>query len=100
MGPLVFLIAQASAAHAAAASPPDIEIRAEATVRSLEVRSRGSASLTLTAEPGEAPPVEVERSAPAGPSSYRNLTIRVRGIARLAAPRPIAAIDTTTGETE
>ena len=95
----LILVAQA-AAPIAAAAPPDVELRARAEIRSLEIRSQRPARLTLHAEPGLTPPVAVERSAPAGKAKYRNLTIAIRGIAHLAAPKPIAAIDITTGESK
>ena len=90
------LILVAQAAAPAVASPPDIEIRARADIRSVEIRSQGRAQLALHAEPGEAPPVEVDRSAPPGSRKYRNLRIDLHGFARLTPPEPIAAIDTTT----
>src|SRR5690349_10523457 len=63
----LILVAQAAAVPAAEiAPPPDIEIRAHADIRSLKIRSEGTAHLDLHAEPGGAPPVLVERSAPAG----------------------------------
>jgi hypothetical protein len=100
----LLLVAQAAVPLTAAPSDgvlPDIEIRASANIRSLEIRSRGQARLELRADPGVAPPVEVERSAPAERTRYRNLRIEMRGIARLTAPTPIATINaTTTGETE
>ena len=97
----LILVAQAAAVPAAdAAPPPDIEIRAHADVRSLDIRSSGATTLTLRAEPGEAPPVKVERSLPAARMKYRNLSIDIHGIARLTAPEPIAAIQTNTGDPE
>ena len=95
----LILVAQA-AASSVAATPPDVELTARAEIRSLQIRSQGPARLTLHAEPGETPPVAVERSAPRGQDKYRNLTIAIRGIAHLAAPKPIAAIDITTGESK
>ncbi len=97
----LLLVAQAAAPLAAStADVPDIEIRAKADIRSLEIRSQGEARLELRANPGVAPPVEVVRSAPAGAAKYRNLRIEIRGIARLTGPQPLSAIDITTGETE
>jgi hypothetical protein len=87
------LVAQATASAAASAAPPDIEIRAHVDVRSVKIRSEGRAQLTLHAEPGDAPPVVVKRSAPSGRASYRNLSIDLHGIARLSPPAPIAAIE-------
>jgi len=97
----LILVAQA-AAPVAAANPPDIELRAHADIRSLEIRSQGTARLTVHAEPGDAPPVAIERSAPAGQNRYRNLSIDITAIARLTAPTPIAAIQAkaNTGEPE
>lgn len=96
----LILVAQATAVSAApgAASLPDIEIRARATIRSLEIRAASHPRLVLRAEPGDAPPVTIARSAPAGRKKYRNLSIDLHGIARLAAPQPIAAIDSRTGD--
>lgn len=97
----LLLVAQAAAPQAVATThPPDIEIRARADIGSVEIRSQGQAQIALRAEPGEAPPVEVERSAPAGRASYRNLRIELRAIARLTAPQPITTIQTTTGDPE
>jgi hypothetical protein len=97
----LFLVAQAAVPMAAQSAPPDIEIRAHADIRSVKIRSQGRATVTLHADPGVSPPVEVVRSAPAGQASYRNLTIDLHGIARLTPPAPIAAIDTTTtGDSE
>jgi len=90
------LILVAQAAAPAVAAPPDIEIHAHADIRSVQIRSQGQAQLTLHAEPGDAPPVEVVRSAPPGATKYRNLRIDLHGFARLKPPPPIAAIDTTT----
>ena len=97
----LILVAQATAVPAAEiAPPPDIEIRAHADIRSLKIRSEGTARFDLHAEPGDAPPIAVKRSAPAGSKSYRDLSIDIHGIARLTAPEPIAAIQTTTGDPE
>ena len=96
----LILVAQAAAPGATAAPPPDIEIRAHADIRSMKIRSQGSARLELHAEPGEAPPVIVERSAPAGSTSYHNLRVDLHAIARLTAPEPIKAIVTFKGEPE
>lgn len=69
------------------APPPDIEINARVTAREVVVRQSGEASLSLRASPGEAMPVEVERSAPKGATRYRNLTLKVHGAARISEPR-------------
>jgi hypothetical protein len=96
----LILVAQAVAPLATAAPPPDIEIRAHADIRSLKIRSQGAARLELHAQPGEAPPVEVDRSAPPGAKHYRNLRLDLHAIARLSAPEPITAIVTVQGEPE
>ena len=97
----LILVAQAAAVAAADAAPlPDIGIRARVDIRSLKISSQGAARLDLHAEPGDAPPIAVKRSAPAGSKSYRDLSIDIHGIARLTAPEPIAAIQTTTGDPE
>ena len=95
----LILIAQ-TAASTAAVAPPDIELRAHVDIRSLEIRTQGPAQVTLHAEPGDAPPLKVERSVPPGRKKYRNLTLDILGIARLTAPEPIAAIETKTGDAE
>lgn len=83
------------AAPQAAAPPPDIELTARVRTREVTVRQEGAASLALRVSPGEAPPVAVERSAPAGARSYRNLTISVRGAVRIA--DPLASPNTQKG---
>jgi hypothetical protein len=92
----LFLFAQAAAPAAVTAAPPDIEIRAHADIRSVEIRSQGRASIELHAEPGEAPPVQVGRSAPAGAKRYRNLRLDLRAAARLTGPGAPTATETTT----
>jgi hypothetical protein len=74
------------AAPQAAAPLPNIELSARVRAREVTVRQEGEASLALRVSPGEAQPVEVRRSAPAGAQSYRNLTISVRGAVRFADP--------------
>ena len=96
----LILVAQAAAPTAVATQLPDIEVRAHADIRAVKIRSQGQARIALHAEPGDAPPVVVERSAPAGQSSYRNLRLDLRASARLTAPEPIAAIVTVQGEPE
>ena len=86
------------AAPQAAAPLPDIELSARVRARAVTVRQQGEASLALRVSPGEAPPVAVERSAPEGASSYRNLTISVRGAVRIA--DPLASPDTQKGTTD
>jgi hypothetical protein len=81
---LIFL--QLAAAQTAA-PPPDIELNARVSAREVSVRQEGPARLTLHAEPGVAPPVKVDRSAPPGAKSYRNLTINLHAEARLADPQ-------------
>ncbi|MGN3974360.1 hypothetical protein [Tsuneonella sp. SYSU-LHT278] len=102
MGPLLVILAQAGAASTAEASPspPDIEIRATASARSVDLRSAGQATLSVHARPGDAPPVRIARSAPAGAARYRDLRIELTAIARLSAPEPIAAIHGKTGDSE
>lgn len=68
------------------ATLPDIELNARVRAREAVVRSSGEARLTLSVEPGDAPPVQVSRSAPAGAERYRNLTIDLRATARIADP--------------
>ncbi|MFA9201914.1 MAG: hypothetical protein ACEQR8_12225 [Cypionkella sp.] len=80
------LAAGQPAVAAEPAPPPDIELTARVSAREVTVRQAGEASLAVRVSPGEAPPVEVARSAPAGAERYRNLTITLRGAARVAAP--------------
>ncbi len=101
MGPFVIFLAQSAVpAEVPPAPPPDIELRAHVDVRSVEVRSQGQARIEFHAEPGEAPPVVVERSAPAGRASYRNLRIDLTAFARLSEPERMTAIKTTTGDAQ
>lgn len=47
--------------------------------------------IVLRVDPGVAEPVQVERSAPPGRSSYRNLTIDLKAAARIADPAAASA---------
>lgn len=85
---LLFL--QLAAGGAVAAPPPDIEVRARVTAREVQIRQEGAARIAVRAEPGVAPPVRVERSAPPGAKRYRNLTIDLKAEARLVQPDPAA----------
>jgi hypothetical protein len=87
---LSFVFLQLAAAQAAAAAP-DIEINAQITAREVHIRQEGPASLQLRVDPGVAPPVTVERSQPAGAKTYRNLTLKLHGEARLADPKTNAS---------
>jgi hypothetical protein len=80
--------------------PADIELTARVRAREVEVRQEGEASLRLRVSTGEAPPVEVERSAPAGAKSYRNLAITVRGAVRLADPNAAPPLPKQGNENE
>lgn len=92
------------ATPAAAQDLPAIVIRARVQADRVEVRQQGEARLELRADPGTAEPVRVERSAPAGLTSYRNLTITLDAKARLGGTSAEAAIRqsptnaTATGE--
>ncbi len=70
----------------APAPQPDIELNARVRMREVAVRQSGDARIAVQVEPGEAPPVKVQRSAPAGAQRYRNLTIDLRAHARIADP--------------
>jgi hypothetical protein len=99
---LVIFFAQL-VAPAAAEPQPDIEIRARVHAERVEVRQESEARLDLRVEPGVAPPVQVERSAPAGQRTYRNLTIELKAAARIAdpaAPTVTPAEGEQTGEPE
>ena len=85
MSGLGLLFFQLAAAQTGA-PPPDIEVTARVQAREVTIRQDGEARIELHAEPGVAPPVRVERSAPPGARSYRNLTIDLHGQARLSAP--------------
>lgn len=98
----LILVAQAAAAQAAP-SLPDIEIRARVQADRVEVRQQGDARVELRVDPGTAEPVHVERSAPPGQLSYRNLTIDLSAAARIAdpgAPSAEARADTTATATQ
>jgi hypothetical protein len=89
MSGLGLLFLQLAAGGATAAAPlPDIEIKAHVTAREVRIRQQGTARLTLHADPGVAPPVRVERSAPAGQQRYRNLSIDLTAQAHLTHPDP------------
>lgn len=84
--PLSLTILQLLSAQTATPAP-DIELNARVRASEVVVRQSGDARLTLKVEPGDAPPVEIERSAPAGAQRYRNLTIDLRAAARIADPQ-------------
>jgi hypothetical protein len=86
MSAIGFLFLQLAPAQGAPLPPPDIELNARVQAREVEIRQDGAARVALRAEPGDAPPVRVERSAPAGAKKYRNLTIDVEAEARLVNP--------------
>jgi hypothetical protein len=73
---------------AAQAAPPDIELNARVQAREGSIREETPATLQVRVQPGDAPPVKVRRSAPAGAKSYRNLSLDLHAEARLAAPSP------------
>ena len=79
---LIFLQLAAAGAPSQAAAP-DIELNARVDARDLTIRQETPLTVSLHAEPGQAPPISVQRSAPAGAKTYRNLTLRVHGEARL-----------------
>lgn len=78
---LIFL--QLGAAASPAALPSDIELNARVQAREVSIKQETPLKVSLHAEPGQAPPVTVQRSSPAGANNYRNLTIRIHGEARL-----------------
>lgn len=100
---VILLIAQATAAPAAApAAPPDIELTARVAVREVAVRQEGPIRVELFAEPGVSD-ITVERSQPAGAKSYRNLIIDARVAAWLDADagddkQSVSTNTETTGE--
>ena len=92
------LVAPAAVEHL-----PDIEVRAGARAERVDVKQQGEAKIELRVEPGGTGPVRVERSAPAGQRSYRNLNIDFRAAARIADPaasQTASASDAPTGEHE
>lgn len=69
----------------------------------MEVKQQGEAKLEVRADPGVAEPVRVQRSAPAGRTSYRNLTITLDAEARITGPSAVsnpATEPAPTGEPE
>ena len=90
----------AGAAGATALPPPDIEVSARVTAREVRVRQEGAARISLRADPGVAPPVRVERSAPPGAKRYRNLTIDLKAEARLANREPNSTQQGSTDEAD
>jgi hypothetical protein len=95
---LGLLFLQLAAAQTSAPAP-DIELNARVNAREVTIRQEGRADIALHASTGEAPPVQVERSAPPGAKTYRNLTIAVHAEARLADPNQARSQQGTTNET-
>ncbi len=83
---LCLAVLQLAAAQAPTTSLPDIEFDARIRADEVIVRQDGNAQLTVRVTPGDAPPVEVKRSAPAGAQRYRNLTIDLRATAHISDP--------------
>jgi hypothetical protein len=71
--------------QAAPAQPaPDIELRIDASVRRVRIERQGEASLEVRG--GEGSVVNVEAPEAAGRRTLRNVNVRVRAEARIAAP--------------
>jgi len=65
---------------------PDIELDARATVRRVEIRESRGVSLTVRAQPDSGSTVDVQAPERRGQRVLRNVEVRVRAEARLAAP--------------
>ena len=76
-------------AAAAPATPPDIELNIDASVRRVRIERQGEASLEVTG--GEGSAVNVEAPEAEGRRTLRNVNVRVRAEARVADPRQIRA---------
>lgn len=79
-------------AAVAAQTPPDIELRADATVRRVRIEREGEASLEVTG--GEGSIVRVEAPQAGGRRTLRNVRVRVRAEARVADPRNLPPAET------
>lgn len=95
----ILLIAQAVAVPGAMPStPPDVELTARVEAREVRIEHDGPIRLELRAEPGVTD-VLVERSQPAGASSYRDLVIEARVAAWLAQDSAAPVTLSTAGST-
>lgn len=73
--------------QAAAAAPPDIELRADVRARSVTIEKKGDARLTVTTSPdGGGNIVDVRAPDAEGRKTLRNVEVRVRAEARIADP--------------
>lgn len=84
---LIYLLLQS-----AAAPPPDIQLDIDLKARRVEIERKGEARLTVRAEPDGG---SVSRTAtlpvPEGRSTLRDVKVKVRAEARIAAPEEIRA---------
>jgi len=77
------------AAAAAPATPPDIELQVDASIRRVRIERQGEASLEVRG--GEGSVVNVEAPEANGRRTLRNVNVRVRAEARIADPQQIRA---------
>ena len=84
--PLVFLLALQAAAPA-----PDIELDIRVTARDVRIEQRGESSLEVRAGPDAGSRVEVDKPEAAGRRRLRNVSVRVKGEARIGDPANISA---------
>jgi hypothetical protein len=72
-----------------AAASPDIQLHARATARNVVVEQRGTARLTVRAEPEGGSTVQVD--APAAERTLRNVTVTVDATARISTDTSVAS---------
>lgn len=88
MAGLALFIAQLAGSLAGeAANAPDLAISAHIEMKQVKIEQDGTASLELRADPGLAEPARIERSAPPGKRTYRNLVIDLTAEAWLTDPQ-------------
>jgi hypothetical protein len=71
---------------AQAVSPPDIQMRATAEIRSVKVEKNGAASLTVRADPDGGRTIKVEAPKVERAKRLRNVQVTVDAQARIASP--------------
>jgi len=74
----------AQLAAPAAASLPDIELRARVHADDVRIEQQGKAEARVHVEPSGGQTIDVQRNQPKGSSRYRNLEMTVQIDARLA----------------
>jgi hypothetical protein len=93
----LFLAQAATAAQPPAQTPPDIELRIDASARRVTIEREGEASLEVQGSEGSV--VRVDAPETNGRRNLRDVNVRVRAEVRVADPRAASAQINSEAET-